>query len=507
MPRDDSAPFGVGAPLPPTNLDAEAAVLGCVLARNDEIHRIGSLLDEDSFAHPTNGKLWAIISQEVRAGRRCDGVTLKVRLQNAGLLDEVGGTTYLAHLLASHVATSMTLDYANAVRDSWLRRQLAEAATDLHHLAHGADATKDGQTVLSEHLAGLSQLASMGGAALDGVMTLGEAARLAVSGYEAVYRGEPSPALLSGFVQVDNALGGFVPGHLVILGGRSRHGKTSLAQQLAEGVAGRLADAARDAPPFTAAGGYALMFSQEMPAVELGGRSVAAATGLDSNALARGEFGPNTAATLIRAQQDLDGVPLLIDDRAGLTVEDLILIVRAMMCRYRIRFVVIDHLKKMKFSRHMARLGPAIATEHITSSLKDAAKQLKVCIMLLAQFPKDVDKRPDPRPQLADLAYAGEADADTVALLWRPELYHPSEPPVHKGKGDDEAWAKRKDDWERKKAELKGKAELIISKRRAGPEGSVWLDFDPIGTTFRVPGIRYGQDNPADEAPLWEAAQ
>ena len=150
MPDDPAAPFGsIGQPLPPTNLDAEVAVLGCLLARNQELLRFGARLTGEMFSDPVNERLFEVIATEIRAGRACDAVTLKLRLQNSGLLDEVGGTTYLARLLASHVATGMAVDYANAVRDAWLRRQLAEAAANLHHLAHGVDPEQDGEAVLA----------------------------------------------------------------------------------------------------------------------------------------------------------------------------------------------------------------------------------------------------------------------------------------------------------------------------------------------------------------------
>jgi replicative DNA helicase len=234
-----------------------------------------------------------------------------------------------------------------------------------------------------------------------------------------------------------------------------------------------------------------LLFSQEMPSVELGGRAVAAATGFDAHALARGEFGLHTAEGLIGAQKRLDGVPLLIDDRSGLTAEDVISTVQSLKSRYPIRFVVIDHLQKMRLGRNADKLGTAYAIGQTTSALKDAAKRLNVAVLLLAQLGRDVDRRPDPRPTLADLAYAGEADADTVALLWRPELYHPASAPEHNGKETEEAWAKRKDAWERRRVELKGKAQLVIAKRRGGPEGDVWLDFDARSTRFAAP-VSYG---------------
>ena len=322
----------------------------------------------------------------------------------------------------------------------------------------------------------------------DRVVTLGDAAREAIQGYEAVYRGEPSRALLSGLEPVDRALGGFMPGHLVILGGRSRMGKTSLAQQLAEGVAGR--------------GAHVLMFSQEMPAVELGGRAVAAATGFDANALARGEFGLHTAEGLIGAQKRLDGLPMLICDTSGLTHEDLVMQIQSLKARYPIRFVVVDHLQKMRLGKNADRLGTAYSIGQVTSALKDAAKRLDVAVLLLAQLGRDVDRRPDPRPMLADLAYAGEADADTVALIWRPELYHAATAPEHTGKETEESWARRRNEWERRREELKGKAEFAVVKRRGGRESAVSLDFDGPTTSFRIPGISHTDDR----AMWWEEA-
>ena len=489
MPDDGGSLVGLSQRLPPSNVIAEQALLGALLTSNKTLYRVGDFLRAEMFADPVNARVFQVIETRVRAGQLVDAVTLKVAFEHSGILEEVGGTPYLAQLLTAMVAPLVAVEYARAIHDAWLRRQLIEFGSGVVHAAFGE---ADGEMVLSEAMTGLAQLAADGGRTMAGVATLGDAARQAIAGYEAAYRGEPSAALRCGFLPVDQVLGGFTPGHLIVLGGRSGHGKSALAMQIAEGVAGRLAEAAANAPPFSGAGGYVVMFSQEMPAAELGGRSVASVTRIPGSSLAAGELNVGRGKALIDAQQYLDGLPLLIVDRSGLTAEDIVLTTQALAGRYRVRMVIIDHLQLIGIDKGAAKLGASHAFGQTTMRLKKAAKDLNVPVLVLSQLVRDVDRRPDPRPRKDDLPFAGEADADVIALLWRPELYHPSSPPEHNGKESEEAWQRRKEAWHRKKIEIENRAELLVAKRRGGKERVMAvLEFDGEITAFRAPTPRY----------------
>ena len=99
---DSASPLlGLSQRLPPTNLAAEQALLGALLANNKAYERVSEFLVPDHFADPIHGRIYGAISRRVEAGALADAVTLKAEFEHSGVLAEVGGTAYLAQLLSS----------------------------------------------------------------------------------------------------------------------------------------------------------------------------------------------------------------------------------------------------------------------------------------------------------------------------------------------------------------------------------------------------------------------
>jgi replicative DNA helicase len=96
--------------------------------------------------------------------------------------------------------------------------------------------------------------------------------------------------------------------------------------------------------------------------------------------------------------------------------------------------------------------------------MKQLAKDLNCPVVLLSQLNRELEKRADKRPTLADLRESGaiEQDADVVIGLYQPFTYS-------------------------NKREDHGKAQAIILKQRNGPVGSVDLLWTPETATFWNP--------------------
>src|SRR5271157_2517326 len=95
--------LGLSQRLPPSNLQAEQALLGALLANNKAYERVSEFLMAEHFADPVHGRIFAAIARRIEAQQLADAVTLKGELEHSGVLDEVGGVAYLAQLLTAMV--------------------------------------------------------------------------------------------------------------------------------------------------------------------------------------------------------------------------------------------------------------------------------------------------------------------------------------------------------------------------------------------------------------------
>src|SRR5215470_10821523 len=245
----DSPLLGLSQRLPPANLQAEQALLGALLANNRAYERISEFLAPEHFADPIHGRIFQAIARRIEAGQLADAVTLKAEFEHSGVLEEVGGTAYLAQLLTAMVGIINAGEYGRAVHDAWLRRQLIDIGETVVNNAFGADAELDGarQIEAAEH--SLFQLAT-DGAASGGFMTFDLALTAAIKGAERAFnRTGHVSGLTSGLRDLDAKMGGLHGSDLVVLAGRPGMGKTSLATAVAFGAAKSLLAEVRQNDP------------------------------------------------------------------------------------------------------------------------------------------------------------------------------------------------------------------------------------------------------------------
>src|SRR5574340_1504053 len=109
--------LGLSQRRPPANLEAEQALLGALLANNTAYERVSEFLEHDHFADPVHGRIFEAIRRRIEAGQLADAVTLRAEFEHTGMLEEVGGTAYLAQLLAATVGIIDAGEYGRAVHD------------------------------------------------------------------------------------------------------------------------------------------------------------------------------------------------------------------------------------------------------------------------------------------------------------------------------------------------------------------------------------------------------
>ena len=458
------------ARIPPVNLEAEQAVLGAILANNRVMDQCDGL-KPDHFADAIHARIFADCQTIIHAAGRIDVVLLKNRYTNAGILMDVGGDAYLARLLSAVIQTRDVRHYSTAIRDCWLRRQAIELAQQLSEQAYGADPDLSPTAIMEQVSGALAGLAAAGQSTrlttLDEAMDAAEAAtERAMGGYTA--------GLSTGFGCFDTRLGGLEPGLVYVIGGRPGMGKSGIGHQIALNVA--------------RSGHKVLEIALEMSATQLGRRTISTISGVPIFAQKIGRITNDDASRIRVARKELAALPLMIDDTAGRTPGEIVRQVRAIKRAKGVDFVMIDHLNLMRADADDARHGGTWATERASAAIMELAKECNVPVLLLAQLNRGVEGREDKRPALSDLRQAGaiEQDASAVGFVYRAEYYLGGEPERKEGETDDK-FAARKDDWDRRKFETAGKAEVIWGKVRDGEPGTDPFLFDGPTASFKEP--------------------
>ena len=466
--------------IPPHNYEAEMALLGAILANNLTFDKVNEFLRPDHFADALHGRIYEAAGKLIERGQIANALTLKSLFDQDPALLEHGGAQYLARLAASVVTIINAEDYGRAIHDLHLRRQLIDLGEVMVNTAHDhdLDLPATGQIETAEEK--LFRLAETGDTE-NGLRPLTEALTGAINMAEAAVKREGHvTGVTTGLVDLDKKLGGLQPSDLVILAGRPSMGKTALATNIAFNAA----LAYKLAPEN---GGRVAFFSLEMSAEQLATRILAEQTGISSDRIRRGEISrDDDFSRLVIAAQDLQTLPMHIDDTPGLSVPAMRTRARRLKRRQGLGLIVVDYLQLMRSPAGLRSENRVQEVSEITRGLKAIAKELEVPVLALSQLSRAVEQRDDKRPQLADLRESGsiEQDADVVMFIFREQYYHERGEPKQRDDESSEKFAERHSRWLERGERVHNVAEVNIAKQRHGPIGTVELYFDGMVTKF-----------------------
>ena len=484
---DSASPLlGLSQRLPPTNLAAEQALLGALLANNKAYERVSEFLVPDHFADPIHGRIYGAISRRVEAGALADAVTLKAEFEHSGVLAEVGGTAYLAQLLSAMVGIINAGEYGRAVHDAWIRRQLIDIGEVVVNNAFGAVAELDGSQQIEAAEQSLFDLAGMGGSE-GGFVTFKDALTEAIHTAErAFHRSGGVSGLSTGLRDLDKKTGGMHPSDLLILGGRPGMGKSALATKIACSAARALQEEARAIDPDAVPKAAVAMFSLEMSAEQLATRLLAEESRISGDRIRRGDIGQKDFDRFVQVSREISSLPLHIDDTPAITLSAMRTRCRRLKRTKGLALIVVDYLQLMRPAAGTRPENRVVEISQITMGLKALAKELNVPVLALAQLSRAVESREDKRPQLADLRESGsiEQDADVVMFIYRDEYYLQQRAPKQLAYDNDDKFHAATEKWQRDMEQVHNRAELLIEKQRHGPTGKIDLFFEGEFTRF-----------------------
>ncbi|HVO04728.1 MAG TPA: replicative DNA helicase [Candidatus Cybelea sp.] len=468
----------------PSNLDAEQAFLGAVMMNNGVVDEVVDFLRPEHFADPAHGRLFDAILQMTTRGETATPVTLlRIVEQDGGLSLFPGGAgRYLVELVQHVVTVRDAADFAREVQRCWHRRELCQRAAMIDRDARTFSADRDVEVIQEAAEDLLSHLSAHAVAAKRRAVEIGEASAETLERIEAAMKSGHS-GLSTGLRNLDKVTFGLQGGDLVILAGATSMGKTTLALCVADNVA-------RDIRIGIAAeqmiAGAVLFGSLEMTRDQLVEKFYSERTGISTHRMRSGAIGMNELESLVDAHRDLSDLPFVVDDTVRSVAELRTVARRMQRTRRGLSLVVVDYLQLLDGGPDAPRDNRVAQVGSISRGLKKMALELRVPVIALAQLSRELEKREDKRPILADLRESGtiEQDADLVLFVYRDEYYLRRAEPRKRDNETDEAFETRHQRWGRRMDAARGVAEVIAAKNRHGPLKTARLRFDGGASRF-----------------------
>ncbi|HVT87629.1 MAG TPA: replicative DNA helicase [Tepidisphaeraceae bacterium] len=428
--------------LPPAAVEAEMCMIASMILDKEMIGQIIQILGRDDVYQDDHQILFDILVKLFEQNKPIDAIVLREELAKRNLLEDIGGTAYLATLLNTVPSSAHGAHYAGIVREKSLLRQLIAASNEILRDAYAPHDKADVVVDRAEHRMFEIAEKRIGGAMvpLEGVLhevydMLEEKGR----------RG-----LESDFHDVDDMLNGLQNGELIIVAARPSMGKTAYAMNVIENVA------ANHRMPCA-------VFSLEMSKQQLAQRMLCSRAGIDAQKVRKGLLSAAEYQKLAAVVVELSKAPIWVDDSPGLTVLELRAKARRLKRQHDIKLLMIDYLQLMDCPEVPESRQQQIS--QISRGIKAVARELNIPVIAVSQLNRASEGRDGHRPRMSDLRESGsiEQDADVIILLHREDYYRMSEPDFIPD----------------------NVAEIIIAKQRNGPTGTVKLTFDNKTTTFK----------------------
>ena len=431
----------------PHSTESERAILGGLMLEPSLMPRLASTVEPAHFYRESHGRLFALMAEMDAAGAPCEMVAVVEEVGRRGLVDLVGGVAYVS-ALPDNVPSTENLDYyAALVRERYTERKLLEASREVAaevlsgehtvaELVERSAARMAGLLASTVATAHSTSVADLVGVALDDLVMREENRKAGRS----VGLPLPWPSLAAKL--------SIQPGTFNVWMAPPGAGKTSAALQVA------LHNGLQGIP--------CGVCSLEMSRTQVVQRwlfqraQVDTGRGLDGYLSAKqGEW-----QRIRNAAEELHGLPLEVDDRGGLTVEQ----VRGQVARWKSKhpaldLVVVDYLQIMGWGQFKDENS---ALTHITTQFVEVAKEFDVRIIGISQLNRAAANRGDKRPQLSDARGSGGIEQAAASIVgWFRDEYFTKDMTTRPGEAD-----------------------AIILKNRFGPTGEVALRFVANETRF-----------------------
>jgi replicative DNA helicase len=397
--------------VPPQNLEAEESVLGAMMVSEGSIAPVilDVRLSDDDFYRERHRLVFRAIKRLYERSEPIDALTVSELLTQQGELEEAGGRDGVSQLASTVPVPGNAGHYARIVKQNALLRRLLTASQRIQKSVHEREGEPHALVEQAESL--LFKVAHEERA--SDFNKLAEVLHDEVVKLEALAKGDIAlTGVPSGFRDLDDMLGGFQRGNLIVVAARPAVGKSALVCNIAENVAAK-----QELP--------VAFFSLEMSETELAHRFIASRSRISNDKLRMGKVSDRDWPRVLRACNELESAPLWLDDSSDLSLLELRAKARRLAANQGgLSLVIVDYMQLMR--PEDPRINRVEQVSQISRGLKILAGELNVPVIALSQLSRAPEQRPDKRPMLSDLRESGqiEADSDVVMFIYRDAIYN-----------------------------------------------------------------------------------
>lgn len=420
--------------LPPQSVEAEQSVLGAMMLDKDSIVTATEVIRPDDFYKEANKEIYEAIINLYDRSEPVDLITLSEELKRRDTLEAIGGISYLTNLSEAVSTTANIKYYCNIVEEKSILRRLIKASQEIAHEGYKNDKEINSVIDLAEKkIFEITQRKSHEGFHSIKNVLMEELKKIEeLSLTKGGITGVPT-----GFVDLDKKTSGLQRSSLILVAARPSMGKTAFSINIAQNSALRH-------------GSGVAIFSLEMSKGQLVQRMISSEANVEIQKIIAGDLTEDEWPRVIRAMGPLSQGKIFIDDTPAISLHEMKAKCRRLKIEHGLDIVLIDYIQLMSGDGRTENRQQEIST--ISRGLKEMARELDCVVLALSQLSRAPELRADHRPIMSDLRESGaiEQDADVVMMLYRDEYYHAD-------------------------SEKKNIGEVIITKQRNGPTGTVDL--------------------------------
>ena len=387
-----------------------------------------AVIEPEHFAVEAHGEILRVIRDQSQESLPVDPITLMERFEREGRKELV----QLVSDVTNNAATAVPDVVAHAIVAAWRRRKAKDIGASL--MAANDDSAVD---------SAIAALMALHAVEQNHEFDAKGAAKAAFAELQRIHEaGGKLPGITTGLIDLDEKLGGFHPGDLVIIGGRAAMGKTSA-------LIGMARAAAKAANPVG-------MISGEQPVEQVSTRLIAASAKVDAKKFRTAKFEEGEWNRVYAGTSEIASLPIWFLDRSSPSLAEVYRVARRWKHKHGIAALYVDYLQRIQGDGERRYEQVSM----VTRGLKNLARDLGIPVIALAQVGRGVEGRSDKRPRMSDLSDSGEIEkeADQVFLIYREGYYDEAKP--------------------------QNEAEIIVDKNRHGATGTIKVAWHGETMTF-----------------------